>query len=956
MKFRILQCILLLIPATVQGQNSELKQLLDSARVIFYQDFDKTDNLVKEAERLTSLPGQKGYESYLFGIYDARIQSCNAFSKLQLWRQYMDEFDGLLTKYKEALGSENFTIYRLKNSKNRAQYYHAISDDDKALELFNGLLIEYKKLPEIPIICSSIYVIYNDIAGIQTSRGEYEAAINQYLAEIPYLECEDRARGQQSPRTLVYRNIGRAYLGKKDYDQAGKYLKLAERSLQNPTNQIPLASSRIALSMYESQASYYESIGKPDSALLSMQKATSLLKLKGVDNEFKGRINQSLGNLYLREGRFSEAQKCYDQAEGFFLNSQSTQSYYLSGLYLSKVELYEKRENFDQALESCRRAIDKLVINFKPDGDGNPVLIEILSKKQLFNALRMKSRLEEKLFDEGKNVKMLEKALHTNQLSLALLDSTANEFSLDKDKIILSEQSYSAFEDAIRISNILYQKTREEEYFTNVISLIEKSKGNLLLENLRLVNRFSGIKQEWLEREKELKAEMLWTEQTIYQEEQKVGKSDGLQKYRERYATIKHDYGALIEQIKVEAPDYYKLRFDHSVVSTETIQQQLLKPNEALIEFFVGDSILAVAGFTKEKKYLNVKKMLPDFTEKMNEFRKALTTGNSDFFERSSEFYAFLLKDCLTELGSEIKSLIVIPDGLLGYLPFEVLIQSKEPKVVYLNDNFSVHYANSATYLLEQMQRKPSDAENFFAGFVSSGLGQSSGNQIAARGQQFATLQGAAHEVASITELFSSKFTVFSRANKIDFIKNASDYKILHFAMHSLLNDENPMMSVMVFSETDSTENLLTAIELYSMKLNSELAVLSACNTGAGQLHRGEGIMSFSRAFAYAGVPSAVISLWKVPDIATSKIMVSFYSHLKNGESKDKALQLARQDFMRDNPEMAHPFYWSGFILTGNAEAISFPASTWWIWIGMSLLAILLTLYMARKKLSGLSR
>jgi len=373
-----------------------------------------------------------------------------------------------------------------------------------------------------------------------------------------------------------------------------------------------------------------------------------------------------------------------------------------------------------------------------------------------------------------------------------------------------------------------------------------------------------------------------------------------------------------------------------------------------MIEFFVGDSILAVAGFTREKKYLEVKPMIPDFTTKMNEFRKMLTSGSPGFFETSKEFYDFLLKDCLTELGPQVNTLTIIPDGLLGYLPFEVLIQTSAKRPVFLNDNFAIHYANSATYLMEQMQRKASESRNFFAGFVSSGSGRAR-NQTAARDQKWAPLQGAEREVASITELFNSDFTVFNPANKSDFLTRASDYKILHFAMHSSLNDENPMMSVMVFSEADSSENLLTAIELYGMKLNSELAVLSACNTGVGQLHRGEGIMSFSRAFAYAGVPSAVISLWKVPDIATSKIMVSFYSHLKNGESKDKALQLARQDFVKNNPEMSHPYYWSGFILTGNNSPLSFPQSFYLWWIGISVV-VLAGLIVSRKKITAVFR
>ncbi len=84
--------------------------------------------------------------------------------------------------------------------------------------------------------------------------------------------------------------------------------------------------------------------------------------------------------------------------------------------------------------------------------------------------------------------------------------------------------------------------------------------------------------------------------------------------------------------------------------------------------------------------------------------------------------------------------------------------------------------------------------------------------------------------------------------------------------------------------------------------------------------------MSFARAFAYAGVPSAVISLWQVPDKATSKIMLNFYKYLKAGESKDRALQHAKSDFIRDYPQMSAPLYWAGFILTGSKEPVRFPS------------------------------
>jgi len=168
---------------------------------------------------------------------------------------------------------------------------------------------------------------------------------------------------------------------------------------------------------------------------------------------------------------------------------------------------------------------------------------------------------------------------------------------------------------------------------------------------------------------------------------------------------------------------------------------------------------------------------------------------------------------------------------------------------------------------------------------------------------------------------------------------------VLHLAMHSMVNEKNPMLSVMAFSGSrDSIDSQLTAIEIYNQHLNADLAVLSACNTGFGELHRGEGIMSFARAFSYAGVSSAAISLWQVPDKATSKIMINFYSYLKEGKTKAEALRLAKVEFINSYPSMAHPFYWSGFILSGNNKPLQFPVSSYWYWIGAGVIMILIIL------------
>ena len=157
-----------------------------------------------------------------------------------------------------------------------------------------------------------------------------------------------------------------------------------------------------------------------------------------------------------------------------------------------------------------------------------------------------------------------------------------------------------------------------------------------------------------------------------------------------------------------------------------------------------------------------------------------------------------------------------------------------------------------------------------------------------------------------------------------------SQYRILHFAAHGILSDEVTRSSqpALVLSQggNDST-NLLQFSDILRMKLDADLVVLSACETGLGTLREGEGIVGLTRAFIYAGAASTVVSLWKVEDQSTSLFMERFYQHLKRGLSKAEALRQAKLDIIRSNvdlkatgrrEELASPFYWAPFILVGD--------------------------------------
>jgi CHAT domain-containing protein len=130
--------------------------------------------------------------------------------------------------------------------------------------------------------------------------------------------------------------------------------------------------------------------------------------------------------------------------------------------------------------------------------------------------------------------------------------------------------------------------------------------------------------------------------------------------------------------------------------------------------------------------------------------------------------------------------------------------------------------------------------------------------------------------------------------------------------------------------------------ELYQMNFPSELVVLSACNTGVGQLQPGEGLSSLSRALTFAGVKSSVYSLWEVPDKETSELMIFFYEEIKKGIPKDQALADAKRRFLSENPLKTHPIFWAGFVINGQLDPIQ--ASLFPAWMGIVGLLILMVL------------
>jgi CHAT domain-containing protein len=184
-------------------------------------------------------------------------------------------------------------------------------------------------------------------------------------------------------------------------------------------------------------------------------------------------------------------------------------------------------------------------------------------------------------------------------------------------------------------------------------------------------------------------------------------------------------------------------------------------------------------------------------------------------------------------------------------------------------------------------------------------------------------------EIENIPKRYHGKKVTGRLATERLFKQYASNYDILHLAMHTRVNDDYPLSSVLKFSpEQDTTEDgLLHTYEIFGMKLNSRMVVLSACSSGSGKLEKGEGINSLARAFLYAGTESIIMTLWDVEDGASRKLITYFYEFLAKGHNKDKALRLAKLKYL-DNLQYlkeGHPYFWSGYVVHGNNKPLVYP-------------------------------
>jgi len=692
----------------------------------------------------------------------------------------------------------------------------------------------------------------------------------------------------------------------------------------------------------------YQSTGKVSEAIDLLEKT---LKTESLSTIQKGNLYTNLGNNYLvstqgfstfNPNNFNKAENAYLKSISLLKNDKS-QVENLSKTYrnLSQLKLNSDLKTANDYFEKAKIEFAKLS-NIEPRtkakfyleeanllfrqeklsetnkkiSDVFKVLIPNYSAKKSFLPNKNLLYAETTFLDAfdlqaevflGEN--QIKKALECHQLSIHVENLLQSILVYENSKIISQIRNRNRTEKCIDIYYQLYQKEKKISYLESAFSLSETTKSAVLKEYL---SNFKTISRE----EKTIRKQLQDWNNTILREQQKGNYAD-ISKINEAIKKQNELMLLLKSKISEEAKESKPLEI-------KDLFSKLKNDKSTLIEYFFGQNKIYIFTLENGKVRLDFIKNNDDSITKIKSF--------IDYFSDSEKIInnvaaynhdGFSLYQLLKlPKKSSNKNLIIIPDGILSFLPFEALITKESTttnfaKMHYLLNDFRVGYNNSATFYLNSIPFKH-DKETVlgvFPIFENTNL----------------ELAFSKKEMEAIQKKFKGKYLSKSEATFENFTSNAPNFSILHLSTHADSGDIIDPASIKFIN------NEILYSELYNLEVQPDLVVLSACETGIGKLYKAEGAMSIARGFQFAGAQNLLFSLWKVNDFTTSVLMTNFYNNISKNQSYFDAIHNAKLDFLKDSSipsAKKSPYYWSAFVYYGTLENKS-SSTNYFLWISI---------------------
>ncbi len=741
-------------------------------------------------------------------------------------------------------------------------------------------------------------------------------------------------------RGRIFTNLGLASKNNKDYNNALRYL-FEGLEIKKVRKVSDLSTS-------------YTNIGNCYRILGYDKEANHYLKLSIDESiKFNGDGNSDLANFYLNYAIFyldkdnnSLAEEYLNKSFIIYLDKFGLKHPDTAHCLKNLGGLYFKDKNYTKALEYYQKALVSSTYDFcEEEFAQNPNIQQIDGQLSTIDILNDKASTLQMLYGETKQIKYLIASLNTFDLSVEIIDQIQIAYQDEESKLALSANENETLSSAISVAADLYELSLNSIYKEKAFSYSERAKASSLRNYLNDVDAkiFGGIPIKLQNLEHKLKQDIADYRNKIYQERKQFHPmQDSISNWRHTLFGLNTEYEQMVKRFETDYPEYYVLKYDNASISVNEVQKQL-KEDEILLEYALSGSTLY--SFAIGSDLFEMKKVClrhGEFENSINNIRTSLKSnnfsGNSMKYHQDYISAAHKLYQIIIEPYEDIilnKHLIVVPEGKLAYVPFGVLLKEKgDPESLnyrnldYLIRHNPISYQNSATIAYKRPEKglsKPSSKRHLAFAPSYNKLSDSILTTRHIRNNNLFPLPGAKEEVENISKILASETYTDELASETNFKKNAGSFDILHLAMHTILDDNNPMYSKLVFTQTDDSLNdgLLNTHEIYNMNLKARMVVLSACNSGDGKFLKGEGVMSLARGFFYSGCTSLIMTLWTVEDLSGSTLMSSFYKYLSQNFPKDAALQRAKLEYIETADALkAHPYFWSGYVAIGDTDSL----------------------------------
>lgn len=764
-----------------------------------------------------------------------------------------------------------------------------------------------------------IYLL-EDYPDIFSLKGEYDIALAYAINNYKYYNQNKAAISSPERYGEVYFDLSLALLRK---DQLYKALEIANEYLNSDKSKLSTEQYTAMISLvgtiynelgeFEKSISYFEKfldidISGIDERTLQNHKiarATALLNM-GINLYQLGDTERAIENY---DRSLNEMKSIVEFPSTALINCYR----YIGDFYVIENHWDNALISFDSALRNTELKYEGPVLEFPKTDSTSRFSLEALT------ILKKKSKAIFHNYEENPK-RYLESVInHVDQTHERIRGNREDLYKSD-GKLFLSQFFKDLYETGIEASYQLFQITGDEQYAWKGFQYAQMSKSNLFLEQEKDYKEFTSsdipysLKEDYYMatgRLDNLKAMLLNALDNSVTGDSVLRLSDQIIELEDKTTFLRDSISQNYEVTSLS--DYHYAIIDN------------IDPKSLLVEYFYGveniyafainnnqDIIFERTPNNEELKsslegFLNIVALPPDY-EKFD-------SDLANYRVYAQNLYRLLLEPVLSDLKDTPKELVIVPDEFLTRVPFEAfLMQDGEGKTYrnfdYLINNFNVRYLISSN--VQKGEREPIHNDYRILGIGFS----ESQNLISDNGRGYASLPGTEREIQFLQASFEGDYYLGENGSRRKFLSDARNYDIIHLAVHGKADSTNRVSSSLIFNGSDS---ILNTNQLYLANIQAQLTVLSACESGKGQIESGEGTFSIARGFAIVGVPNVVMSLWEVNDKTTSSQMVEFYDNLLNKKyDLNSSLRQVKLDYIEEGDSyLSHPYFWASFIHLG---------------------------------------